>query len=394
MSEVDEIDLNGAIIFASLSAELWCCKPFVKLNLKEKRMDVLIPFLTAFILSFAAILAVNPLADKLGLLDLPNERKCHDGAVPLIGGIAIFIGVLFTSTIFIESSQTLNLYLISSALILFIGVLDDRYDLSVRVRLVAQVIVASILIFGAGLYLTSFGKIFYFFEFELGYLGIIVTILAVIGSINAFNMVDGIDGLAGMLSLVTFSSLTVLFFLANNDWYLIPLLFDAAILAYLLFNLRWPFAEFEKIFMGDAGSMLIGLTVVWLLVLGTQPLHSSMLNFEHSSVFSPVTALYLIAIPLMDMAAIMYRRVKKGLSPFKPDRDHLHHIFERAGYNRKQTLTRITCLSILLASLGLIGELYHVAEWIMFSGFICLFLAYNWALAHVWQIITWLKRNE
>ena len=357
-------------------------------------MDYFIPFTTAFLLSFAAILFFKPIATKVGLLDLPNERKCHEGAIPLIGGVSIFFSVLLASSLFVQESQTLNLYLISATLILFIGVLDDRYDLSVRVRLVAQVIVASILIFGAGFYLSSLGDILYFFEFKLGYVGIFVTVIAVIGCINAFNMVDGIDGLAGMLSLVTFSSLSLLFYRADNDWFLIPLLFDAAIIAYLLFNLRWPFAFLQKIFMGDAGSMLIGLTVVWLLVLGTQSTNVHGLTESGDVIFSPVTALYLIAIPLMDMAAIMYRRVKKGHSPFKPDRDHLHHIFERAGYNRKQTLIRITLLSLLLAMFGISGEFYDVPDWAMFSIFIVLFIGYNWALAHVWQIITWLKRND
>jgi UDP-GlcNAc:undecaprenyl-phosphate GlcNAc-1-phosphate transferase len=207
-------------------------------------------------------------------------------------------------------------------------------------------------------------------------------------------MVDGIDGLAGMLSLVTFTSLSVLFYRAGNDWFLLPLLFDAAILAYLFFNLRWPFDSVQKIFMGDAGSMLIGLTVVWLLVLGTQSYNVHQGAVLNEVVFSPVTALYLIAIPLMDMVAIMYRRIRKGFSPFKADRDHLHHIFERAGYNRKQTLVRITLLSLLLALCGMAGEFYQVPESIMFSLFIILFISYNWALAHVWQIITWLKRND
>ncbi len=357
-------------------------------------MDYFIPFTTAFLLSFAAILVFKPIAAKVGLLDLPNERKCHEGAIPLIGGVSIFFSVLLASSLFVQESQTLNLYLISASLILFIGVLDDRYDLSVRVRLVAQVIVASILIFGAGFYLSSLGDILYFFEFKLGYIGIFITVIAVIGCINAFNMVDGIDGLAGMLSLVTFSSLSLLFYRADNSWFLIPLLFDAAIIAYLFFNLRWPFASLQKIFMGDAGSMLIGLTVVWLLVLGTQSTNVNDLTESGDVIFSPVTALYLIAIPLMDMAAIMYRRVKKGHSPFKPDRDHLHHIFERAGYNRKQTLVRITLLSLLLAMFGVSAEFYNVPDWVMFSIFIVLFIGYNWALAHVWQIITWLKRHD
>ncbi|MGI2219944.1 UDP-N-acetylglucosamine--undecaprenyl-phosphate N-acetylglucosaminephosphotransferase [Shewanella oncorhynchi] len=353
-------------------------------------MEYLIPLFTVFCLTCIAIKVLNPIAQRVGLVDLPNERKLHEGAIPLIGGVSIYCSVLLVSTIFIPQSQTLNLYLISAALILFLGVLDDKYDLSVRVRIAAQVITASILIFGAGLYITTFGHILHFFEFKLGYAGIFVTTIAVIGAINAFNMVDGIDGLAGMLSLVTFSSLAFLFYWAGNSWFLLPLLFIGAIIGYLLFNLRWPFPSLDKIFMGDAGSMLIGLTVVWLLVLGTQ----ADINLLHQGeVFSPVTALYLISIPLMDMTAIMYRRVKKGMSPFKPDRDHLHHIFERAGYNRKQTLIRITFASLLLAAIGVISEILHIPEWVMFVTFLAIFACYNWALSNVWQILTWVRKD-
>ena len=347
-------------------------------------MEYLIPLFTVFCLTCVAIKVFNPIAQRVGLVDLPNERKLHVGAIPLIGGISIYCSVLLVSSMVIEQSQVFNLYLISAALILFLGVLDDKYDLSVRVRMAAQVITASILIFGAELYLTSFGHILHFFELKLGYVGVVITILAVIGAINAFNMVDGIDGLAGMLSLVTFSSLAFLFYWAGNSWFMLPLLFIGAISGYLLFNLRWPFPSFDKIFMGDAGSMLIGLTVVWMLVIGTQP---------QTSVFSPVTALYLIAIPLMDMTAIMYRRVKKGMSPFKPDRDHLHHIFERAGYNRKQTLIRITLASLLLATIGVVAEILHIPEWIMFVTFLAIFACYNWALSNVWQILTWVRKD-
>ncbi|MCE9686740.1 UDP-N-acetylglucosamine--undecaprenyl-phosphate N-acetylglucosaminephosphotransferase [Shewanella sp. AS16] len=347
-------------------------------------MEYLVPFIAAFGLTCIAIKMLHPIAQHVGLVDLPNERKLHVGAVPLIGGVSIYCSVLLVSGIVIEQSQVFNLYLISAALILFLGVLDDKYDLSVRLRIVAQVITASILIFGAGQYLTSLGNIFYFFELKLGYIGVFVTVVAVIGAINAFNMVDGIDGLAGMLSLVTFSSLAILFYSAGNHWFMLPLLFIAAIMAYLVFNLRWPYASIEKVFMGDAGSMLIGLTVVWLLVLGVE---------ADSQVFVPVTALYLIGLPLMDMAAIMYRRVKKGHSPFKPDRDHLHHIFERAGYSRKQTLVRISCASLVLALLGIAGEIFNAPEWLMFTGFLLIFAGYNWALAHVWQILTWIRRT-
>ncbi|WP_299493836.1 UDP-N-acetylglucosamine--undecaprenyl-phosphate N-acetylglucosaminephosphotransferase [uncultured Shewanella sp.] len=350
-------------------------------------MEYIIPLLSTFLISFFAIKLMKPIAVKTGLVDTPNVRKKHVGSIPLIGGISIFIGVFFTALFFIEPNDALKIYLSSIAMILILGVFDDMYDLSVKLRIGVQILVASLMIFGADFYLHSFGSVLGFFELELGYLGVVITILAVIGSINAFNMVDGIDGLAGMLSLVSFSSLLFLLWRVESSWHLVPLLFIAALLAYLIFNLGWPSKSLTKIFMGDAGSMLIGLTVVWLLVIGATPNLGA-----HTQAFRPVTALYLIAIPLMDMAAIMYRRIKKGVSPFKPDREHLHHIFERAGYNRKQTLVIITSFASLIAMIGCISELYLVPEWIMFVGFIVLFLTYNYALMHVWKILTFIRR--
>ena len=347
-------------------------------------MDYFSPIVFCFMVSFMAIKISKPLAVRFGLVDLPNERKFHKGAIPLVGGVGIYLGVLIASMIYFQDNQVFHIYLISAALILFLGVLDDKYDLSVGLRLVAQIIVASMMIFGAKFYLHSLGFIFGFFELKLGYLGILVTIVAVIGAINAFNMVDGIDGLAGMLSLVSFFVLSLLFYRANSDWYLLPLLFMAAICAYLVFNLSL-LTSLGKIFMGDAGSMLIGLTIVWLLVIGTSP---------EVNAFKPVTALYIIAIPLMDMAAIMYRRVKKGVSPFQPDRNHLHHIFQRAGLSRRQTLGLITFLACVWGSIGFIAEAYMFPEWLMFAIFIVMFLAYAWCISHIWVVLRFFRRPK
>lgn len=352
-------------------------------------MDYLLPAISSFIIAFITIRFMKPVALKLGLVDLPNARKKHDGAIPLIGGVAIYLGVLMGSILFIEHSQAYKIYLISTAMILFLGVLDDKYDLSVRLRIFSQIIIASMMIFGAGFHLQSLGNIFGFFELNLGPLGILITIIAVIGAINAFNMVDGIDGLAGTLSLVSFSALVFLLGRVSSDWLLLPIMFIAALHAYLMFNLSGPTQIFSKIFMGDAGSMLIGLTVVWLLVIGT-----TLDPVSNLSAFRPVTALYLIAVPLMDMVAIMYRRIKKGISPFKPDREHLHHIFERAGYNRRQTLVIITLFAIVIAAIGCVAEVYQVPEWLMFTGFIILFAAYSWALTHVWKILLWVRKSK
>lgn len=348
-------------------------------------MDYLLVSITSFLLCSIAIFLVKPIAVKAGLVNLPTKRKLHNGAVPLVGGVAIYIAVLLSSIIFVESSQTFNFYLLSSGFLLVMGVMDDRFDLSVKVRLFIQVFIAGVMIFGAGFYLENLGDLFSFGDIKLGIFGTFITIIAIIGAINAFNMIDGIDGLAGVLSLIAFSSLAILFVVVNSNWYVLPVLFVAATLAFLMFNLRWPFRFIHKIFMGDAGSMLIGFTIVCLLVIGTD---------KNVQAIKPVTALYLIAIPLMDMVAIMYRRIKKGSSPFKADREHLHHIFERAGYSRKRALVYISISALSIALAGCVMQFLNVPEWIMFLLFMILFFFYNYGLMHVWKLLSWLRKNK
>lgn len=343
-------------------------------------MALILPLLTSFVFSIIAVVLLKPLAFNCGLLDTPNARKKHTGSIPLIGGIAIYIGMLLTTLLFIDITQEVIIYLFSATIILILGVGDDKMDLSVRGRILIQVLIALLMTSSAGLYLNDLGHIFYFFNFELGDFGVIVTVFAVITCINAFNMIDGIDGLAGVLSLITFISLAILLGLANSTWFLLPLIFSGSILAYLAFNLRWPNTSVGKVFLGDAGSMLVGLTIVWLLVIGVQP---------ENNAFRPILALYIIALPLMDMAAIMIRRIRKGKSPFEADREHLHHIFERAGFSRKKTLIYISVLSSLLVTIGCVFEYLKIAEWVMFLVFCVLFLAFNHALIHSWKIIRW-----
>lgn len=348
-------------------------------------MEMFAAIAWSFFASLFAIRVAKPMAYRTGLVDKPNERKQHSGAVPLVGGIAIFFGVMTAIKIFLPTSHIINLYLLSSAIILLLGVLDDRHDLKVSYRMAVQALSAAIMIFGADLYLKDLGEIFYFFEMQLGYFGVFITVVAVIGAINAFNMVDGIDGLAGMLSIASFSGLALLFVLSSNIVWILPVLFISAIVAYLMFNLGWPSKKVKKIFMGDAGSMLIGLTIVWLLVIGSQ---------GDEAAFRPVTALWIIALPLMDMAAIMIRRVKKGQSPFKPDRDHLHHICMRAGLSPIQSLMAITLLSFMLIMVGVVGELFEAPEWVMFVGFLSFFFVYLKMMDKIWKIVTWVRRKQ
>ncbi len=191
------------------------------------------------------------------------------------------------------------------------------------------------MVFG-NLYLSSLGYIFGSWEMVLGPFGYFLTLFCQYRGrlINAFNMVDGIDGLLGGLSCVSFAAIgMILWFDGQTSLAIWCFAMIAAILPYIMLNLGILGRRY-KVFMGDAGSTLIGFTVIWILLETTQ---------GKTHPISPVTALWIIAIPLMDMVAIMYRRLRKGMSPFSPDRQHIHHLIMRAGFTSRQAFVLIAC---------------------------------------------------
>jgi len=238
------------------------------------------------------------------------------------------------------------------------------------------VLVASLMIFGVGTYISEFGNLFSLGDISIGPMGVVFTYLAILVTINAFNMIDGLDGLLGMQSLNTLGAIAILFLISGNVADLnYPLILSVAVLPYLAFNLGlFSSTKSKKIYMGDAGSMFIGLSVIWLLSKGTQ---------GETISFSPVTALWITAIPLMDMLAIVMRRVRKGNSPFKPDRDHLHHICIKFGLSPNNTLALITSISTILSAIGILGFVWQVSEFTMLALFILVFILYSRVLKYV-----------
>lgn len=343
-------------------------------------------FAVTFLLTLAAIFILIPVANKIGLVDKPQGRKQHVGAIPLIGGISIFTGVALTLSWFGLPMDTHWYYLLCGGTIVVLGVFDDFLDLSVKLRLCAQVIIALVMMYGLQLYVGNLGDLLGTGDIKLGYIGIPFTVVAVIAAINAFNMIDGIDGLAGMLSGVSFVSLTLMMGVGGQlEHAVLPMVLVFAIIPYLLFNLDLVGKGKGKIFMGDAGSMLIGLSVIWLLIIGSQ---------SDSASFRPVTALWVIAIPLMDMVAIMIRRMRKGQSPFMADREHLHHIFLRLGLNSRQSLVIITSLASMLATIGVVGEYLLVPDLVMLLLFLLMFAIYSLSLQYIWRITRFIKRYK
>lgn len=278
----------------------------------------------------------------------------------------------------------LSLYLICAGVLVFVGAMDDRFDISVKIRAVVQAVIAVVMMVIAKLHLGSLGYIFGPWELVLGPFGYFLTLFAVWAAINAFNMVDGIDGLLGGLSSVSFAAMgLILWFDAQTSLAMWCFAMIAAILPYIMLNLGILGRRY-KVFMGDAGSTLIGFTVIWLLLETTQ-------GKTHS--ISPVTALWIIAIPLMDMVAIMYRRLRKGMSPFSPDRQHIHHLVMRAGFTSRQAFVLITLAAAILAGVGVTAEYSHfVPEWVMLVLFLLAFFLYGYCIKRAWKVARFIKR--
>lgn len=327
----------------------------------------------SFFLSFLAVVGfviiLYPVAQNVGLVDKPNNRKQHIGDVPLIGGLAIYVAITICSFILTPFDSNYKMYLLSTSFMVLIGALDDYHDLDARLRLIAQCLIGALMVFGADLYIDNLGVLFGSEVIELGVFSQIFTILAIVTCINAFNMTDGVDGLVGVVSLNAFLSIGVLAALSNiyfdNS---VTSMLVGAVVAFMFFNFGTFKGGRYKIFMGDAGSMLMGLTVIWLITYTTM---------SEQSIMRPITAVWIIAIPLMDMFSVMFRRVKSGHSPLRASRDHLHHMFLQNGFSNKSTTICIGAISAIFCSAGVTSQIMNVPSYLMAILFLCVFISYH-----------------
>lgn len=296
--------------------------------------------LVAACTSALAIVVLRRFAVSLGLVDHPDQRKQHIGDVPLVGGLAIFMGVAAGAAGHGQFQEFEMVLLGTAAVLVMLGALDDRFDLSVRDRLLIQTIVILTVIASTGVYIHTLGTLFGH-KVTLGWIGVPLTVIAVIGLVNAFNMMDGIDGLAGSLELVSIAAI-ILFADPTPLHGVIALLalLAAASLPYLVANQGFMGG---KIFLGDAGSMLIGYLLAWALIRMSQIPQTQL---------SPVNVLWCVALPVFDTFAVMYRRMRQGRSPFKPDRGHIHHILLGTGLGPRATLAALVALASGLALIG------------------------------------------
>ena len=325
----------------------------------------ILPIFIASITTFVVILLLRPFAISIDLIDKPNSRKPHSGAVPLIGGIAMFFGVVISIIVSTYDLNQYDYFLLASSIIVMVGILDDHRNISVSLRLLFQILVSIIIVTVGDTNIESVGNLFGGDEIVLNKWTYFVSVIAIIAGINALNMSDGIHGLAGGSSLITFLAILYLSIDSiSQEYILIAFLFCAVLPVFLIHNLCLGISERNRIFMGDSGSMFIGLVIAWLLIHLTQ---------GEDRTFAPVTSLWLFAVPLIEMVTVVLRRLTSGMSPFMPDLYHSHHLLLRLGIKEKNTLIIMLLISLFMAVIGILGELYGVAEWVMFVGFLLIF---------------------
>ena len=308
--------------------------------------------LTAFLFSYAIIPTIVYVSVIKNLTANPNERSSHIKKTPNLGGVGIAFGSFFSYAFFgsfVLSSSDLSVLLsiTSSLVILFaVGLKDDLVGISPSLKLFAEILAALIFIIISGLRIDSFYGIFGVYELN-EVVSTVFTVFVFVLITNSINLIDGIDGLAASVSLVIFISL--LFYFVESD-FVLGVLFSASIIGGLSAFLRFNVSKgMRKIFMGDVGSLLVGFT---LAVLSTMTLSTSL---KSSDLFTnkPVFILALFAFPFLDTLRVFFLRGIAGNSPFKADKNHLHHKLLNYGYTHLQSTLIIIgyCFLVLITSI-------------------------------------------
>jgi UDP-GlcNAc:undecaprenyl-phosphate GlcNAc-1-phosphate transferase len=295
--------------------------------------------LMTFALTAGVLWLIQPLAYRFGLLDCPAGRKDHAEPTPVTGGLAIFVGCAIVFLWTRSSSPALHSFLAAAALLVATGIYDDLRDVRWYWRILIQAVAALLLIYWGGVRVEQIGPVFGLGGLSLGWLSVPFTIFATIGIVNAMNMIDGADGLCGLLGLAALAMLAAASVYAGNELLASRLsVLCGALAGFLIWNMRLPWRPRAKVFLGNAGSALLGLVIAWVSFRLTQ-------NKGHP--VNPVLALWLLPIPVMDCLVLIVRRVHEGRSPFSAGRDHIHHIMQDAGFGPTRAALWLTGFSLL-----------------------------------------------
>ena len=332
----------------------------------------------ASILSASAALLLSRFAPHLGLIDHPGGRKAHRNAIPLVGGLAVFIALLVMSYISARFAPN-GYFLLSLSIVIAAGFWDDVTELSPRLKFAIQIAASAIMIWGAGIELRTVGDLFGWKPIGLSIFAIPMTVFAVVGVVNSINMLDGVDGLAGSISFVAFAWYAAMAAGSGlEEQAITAMIFCGAIAGFLLFNLRFPWQKHARVFLGDAGSLMIGFALGWFAIDLTQ---------GDGRTLSPIAALWVLLLPLADCVSLMSRRIAKRKNPFLADRHHIHHYLEVRGFTHGQSLGIMVGVSAVFGAVGYFGWRMDAPEPVLFWPFFVGFFVYHFWIQQEWKRI-------
>ncbi len=295
--------------------------------------DIILAFITAFTLTYFAIPSIIHVANEKRLMDEPGDRHSHTVSTPSLGGIGIFAGMIFSIVLWTPFNVFGDLQYILCAFILIflIGVKDDILPMSPRNKLIGELLAATILVFKSNVKITSFYGLFGIGDLS-DMVAVPLSIFTILVIINAFNLIDGINGLSGSIGVLISVTLGYWFFSTfHNDLAIVAFSLAGALIAFLKYNYS-P----AKIFMGDTGSLLVGL-VCSILAIKFIEFHRDLpLDNPFYMKSVPAVAIGILILPLYDTARVFLTRALKGHSPFYPDRTHIHHLLIDTGLSHMQ----------------------------------------------------------
>jgi len=320
-----------------------------------------------FFMCLTFVLLFDRFAAAMGMIDRPTERKRHVGVVPLVGGPALYLAISLSIVLFIPHTITTVFILIGLVLVV-LGVVDDRFDIPVRIRLIVQGLVAYLTVAYAGVQINQVGNLVGMGVFEFGgAVSFVFTVIAIIGVINAVNMIDGLDGLAGSILMVTFVGLG---FLCLQAGYTVGMrmnmIFVGALIGFLCFNAR-VFVPKARVFMGDSGSMLMGYILAWFFISLTQ---------VDSPPMSSIVAVWMFGLPLVDTLSVMIRRARARISPFSAGRDHMHYLLVDNGFSVNETVATLVVVHAIFVGVGVAANGREWLEPFLFVAFVLVTVAY------------------
>jgi UDP-GlcNAc:undecaprenyl-phosphate GlcNAc-1-phosphate transferase len=354
-------------------------------------MTLIATLIAAFLATVVAVFLLRPLGRSVGLVDVPNIRSSHQVPTPLIGGLAMFIGIaaiylVLVSMGMINFDRTLQSFFLGGFILVAVGVADDYMPLSPLIRFAAQILASLTMIYGGGVVLGDFGAMSFSGNvIYLGWMSVPFTVFATLGVINALNMCDGLDGLSGSLSLISLVGLLTVSLIGRSfQSTLLLLVMASAVLGFLMFNLRIFRRERASVFMGDAGSMFLGFALTWFAISLSQ---------GPNRLMTPASALWFMMLPIFDTVAMIFRRAVRRRSPLTPDKEHIHHVLRMAGFSVNESVTIMAAAAMIGVGIGLFSLDIAAPEFSVAGLFVVAGLLYMWMILRAWKVMRFIERS-